>query len=193
MMDAATNQRSNRQHRKKQTLITAVVACTIALVVGLTEFGLKRRQQREQQRKEFELILNKIKVPCQFLGFKYDFDLKICYERTEFYRLYGVISTIPSEIGLLTRMTSLDIYGDTVFGTIPSTMGRLTKLKYLRIEDSQLNGTFPSALENLTQLEWLSLKNNHFSGTIPSTLGALVNIIQFLDLSFNQLTGTFNS
>ena len=45
----------------------------------------------------------------------------------------GILSTIPSEIGLLTQMIALAISDDTVFGTIPSTMGMLTKLEYLRI------------------------------------------------------------
>ena len=181
----ARTERSNwQQHRIKQAVIVAVVICTMALVFVFIELVLKDRQQLR------DLILL-LTVPCNFFGFYSDNDLKNCVDSKIFYRYNDVASTIPSEIGLLTRMTDLTI-GGAVFGTIPSIVGRLTKLKYLGIYYTQLNGTIPSALGNLTQLEWFDLKNNQLSGTIPSTLGAVVKLTEF-SLSSNKLTGTIPS
>ena len=75
-------------HRKKQAIGAAVVICIIALVVGLT-IGLKRRQQ--------------LKVACKFSNL--ESDLKFCMENRNFANDETVLSTIPSEIGLLTQMT----------------------------------------------------------------------------------------
>ena len=57
-----------------------------------------------------------------------------------------LIDTIPSTLGLLTQLTSLDLFDNELTGTIPLTLGFLTQLDYLELYDNQFNGTIPSAL-----------------------------------------------
>ncbi len=60
--------------------------------------------------------------------------------------LHDVRGTIPTELGLLTQLTSLDLSGNQLNGTIPSALGKLTQLTALRLSGNQLNGTIPSTI-----------------------------------------------
>jgi hypothetical protein len=196
-------EKTKSHHLKKYAIIGAVAIMMIALAVGLT-FGLKRRRQRKD-----------LMVACKFLNIN---DLKVCQENKNFGNGNSRNSqNIPSEIGLLTQMTYLSLYGNHVFGTIPTTFGNLIHLNYLSIFETKLSGTIPSELGNLvqlndwhmdsnteltgtipsvignmTQLSGLRLQDSSLSGTIPSELGALVKLTG-LGLNTNQLTGTIPS
>jgi hypothetical protein len=77
-------------------------------------------------------------------------------------------------------------------GTIPSFLGMFTRLIYLQLHTNELNGTIPSSLEALTGLMVdLGLSNNNLTGTIPSSLGALT-VLAGLWLFNNQLNGTLS-
>jgi hypothetical protein len=160
-------------------------------------------------------IQEQLSVACHFLSIT---NLTECQTRTFIDTSYNAVgNTIPTEIGLLTqltrldlcdndlvgtipsilgnliRLTSLDLYGGQLTGTIPSTLGNLIHLNYLGLDHHQLTGTIPSTiLRNLTQLTTLSLYANRLTGTIPSTLGNLVQLTA-LYLSENQLNGTIPS
>jgi Leucine-rich repeat (LRR) protein len=101
-------------------------------------------------------------------------------------------NTIPSELGLLTQLTSLSFYADGLTGTIPSTLGNLLSLQYLYLNENWLTGTIPSTLGNLIQLTYLGVETNQLTGTIPSTLGNLIRLTA-LELQRNHLFGTIPS
>jgi Leucine rich repeat len=165
------------QHRKKYVKVAFAVVIVAVLVVGLT-FGAKNRKD--------------LNVACTFLGVANN--VKFCLDSTNFSNAGGVDATIPSELGLLTQMTSLQFRGDVLVGTIPSTLGKLIKLKDLTIRDTQLTGSLPSTLGNLIQLKILRMNDNQkLTGPIPSTLGNLVQL-QELSMYRNQiLSGTIPS
>ena len=73
-------------------------------------------------------------------------------------------------------------------GDIPSELGNLTNLTTLNLSDNELSGEIPSELGNLTNLESLYLDHNALSGEIPSELGDLTNLRR-LYLAGNSLTG----
>eukprot|EP00559_Dactyliosolen_fragilissimus_P005619 CAMPEP_0184870576 /NCGR_PEP_ID=MMETSP0580-20130426/37972_1 /TAXON_ID=1118495 /ORGANISM="Dactyliosolen fragilissimus" /LENGTH=314 /DNA_ID=CAMNT_0027372723 /DNA_START=23 /DNA_END=967 /DNA_ORIENTATION=+ len=60
--------------------------------------------------------------------------------------------TLPSEIGYLSKLVSLDLLGNFIGGTVPASIGCLKKL------------------------EVLSLSNNNFSGTLPKSMGQMTNL-----------------
>ena len=64
----------------------------------------------------------------------------------------GIDGTIPTELGLLTRLTSLVLTETRLTGTIPSELGLLTKLRVLQLEKNQLTGTLPTQLKNIPNL-----------------------------------------
>ena len=92
---------------------------------------------------------------------------------------------IPTEVGLMSRLTNLQIQKTKLNGTIPSELGTLTNAKVLLLRRNSLQGTIPSELGRLTKLEELYLKNNSLHGTIPSELLALSNL-RFFDLRYNN-------
>ena len=155
--------------------------------------------------------LEPIDVACQFLSMR---NITECVRTTSIgWRINDTLdrisadvvvvgsTTIPSELGLLTQLTYLDLYYDTTVtytspqyssklnGTIPSTLGLLTRLQYLGLYLHALTGTIPSTLGALTQLTHLDMDQNQLTGTIPSTFENLTNL-NSLFLSSNHLMGT---
>lgn len=104
--------------------------------------------------------------------------------------LYGnqLFGEIPSELGNLNRLEVLHLSANKIFGEIPSTLGNLIHLRVLSLGNNRLSGMIPTELSKLTTLEVLSIRNNRLSGIISSDLGKLAGLTQ-LHLSGNQLSG----
>ncbi len=96
--------------------------------------------------------------------------------------------TIPSSIGNLTNLISLDLSRNNITGIIPSTIDA-TNLWNLVLYDNQITGSIPSSIGNLTNLTTLRLDGNKIEGSIPTTIGNLVNLLT-LNLRGNQITGS---
>ncbi|MEN8217501.1 MAG: S8 family serine peptidase, partial [Pseudomonadota bacterium] len=97
--------------------------------------------------------------------------------------------SIPTELGNLTNLETLDLDFNQLTGSIPTELGNLTNLWELRLSGNQLTGTIPTELGNLTYLWEFYLYDNRLTGTIPTELGNLT-YLEVLDLGGNQLTGT---
>ena len=95
---------------------------------------------------------------------------------------------IPVELGSLPNLTHLDLRHNQLTGKIPSELGSLVNLRVLSLSANQLIGGIPKELENLSNLQSLELWGNQLDGGIPTELGNLSNL-QALLLSGNQLTG----
>ncbi|XP_075475565.1 BRASSINOSTEROID INSENSITIVE 1-associated receptor kinase 1-like isoform X2 [Primulina tabacum] len=81
--------------------------------------------------------------------------------------LNNITGRIPSELGSLTSLVSLDLYLNSLIGPIPDTLGNLQKLRFLRLNNNSLTGEIPRSLTNITTLQVLDLSNNHLTGRIP--------------------------
>jgi hypothetical protein len=113
------------------------------------------------------LIDEALTTACTFVALS---SLSECQSVTSIRTTSVVGSTIPSEIGLLTQLTVLDLSMNALAGTIPSTLGLLTQLTSLQLSSNQLTGPVPSTFENLVQVTLLELYENQLTGTIPSSL-----------------------
>jgi Leucine-rich repeat (LRR) protein len=100
--------------------------------------------------------------------------------------------TIPSSLGNVTDLTTLDVRINELSGGIPSSLGSLSNLTYLVLDSNQLGGNIPSSLGSLSNLLTLQLTNDLLTGEIPASLGSLSELTD-LDLSSNQLTGNIPS
>ena len=100
-------------------------------------------------------------------------------------QLSGVI---PAEIGRLTDLARLSLWGNRLQGEIPPELGNLANLTHVDFTLNQLSGAIPPELGNLTDLTVLGLEQNQLTGEIPADLGNLVNLRTLL-LAGNQLTG----
>lgn len=96
--------------------------------------------------------------------------------------------TIPSSIGNLTSLETLELSFNKISGELPATIGNLENLKVLAFNGNELTGTIPSTIGNLTQLKKLHLSSNKLSGNIPSSVKNLKSIEVF-NVFDNQLTG----
>ena len=97
--------------------------------------------------------------------------------------------TIPSEIGLLTKLTYLSLEDTGLTGTIPESVERLTELRHLTFRfNNALMGSIPSSIGNLVQLTKLDVGLTGLQGTIPSSIGRLSQL-QVLDLYYNEFSG----
>lgn len=74
------------------------------------------------------------------------------------FKSLNCVGTLPTELGLLTAMTELKIYQNSVYGTLPSELGQLTMISKFIFSDNALTGTIPSELGRLTLIS----ANNQF-------------------------------
>ncbi|TYI64014.1 hypothetical protein E1A91_D09G056600v1 [Gossypium mustelinum] len=97
--------------------------------------------------------------------------------------------TIPEGIGKLYKLQEMGFGKNKLSGEIPSSVGNLTLLNQLWIEQNNLQGSIPSSLGNCRNLFLLRLYSNELNGTIPPELVSLPSLSKSLDLDQNHLTG----
>ncbi|KAK3221066.1 hypothetical protein Dsin_015036 [Dipteronia sinensis] len=95
------------------------------------------------------------------------------------------------------NLLRLDLKTNKLSGSVPSNIGLLSKLQFLDLSTNDLNGTLPLSLANLTQVYELDISRNNIVGEIdahffPDGTGqsrtGLIGLKHFL-LQENQLGG----
>ncbi|WVZ78075.1 hypothetical protein U9M48_025840 [Paspalum notatum var. saurae] len=99
-----------------------------------------------------------------------------------------LLEQLPSAIGNMTDLETLEIFNCQLSGPIPHEVGKMKKLKTLAVSWTALSGRIPSSIANLTRLTELVLYQNYLIGEIPTAIFTLPTL-QYLDLSENQLSG----
>jgi Leucine Rich repeats (2 copies)/Leucine rich repeat len=103
----------------------------------------------------------------------------------------GLVGTLPSQIGLLTNLQTLDFALNRLTGSLPTQIGQLTNLSSLVVAQNNLR-SLPSQIGQLTTLQSLDLSYNELSGYLISQIGQLTNL-QDLDLFYNDMSGSLPS
>ncbi|XP_070665293.1 leucine-rich repeat receptor-like serine/threonine-protein kinase BAM3 [Malus domestica] len=120
------------------------------------------------------------------------------------------LGPIPSAIGNLSRLTTLDLSGnffldDTPYskgnqfsGPIPDSIGLISGLQHIDLSWNRLEGKIPPSIGQLRELQYLDLsansfissklENNSFSGTISVEIGLLIQL-QYLSFYSNKFSG----
>jgi Leucine-rich repeat (LRR) protein len=106
-------------------------------------------------------------------------------------RVNALTGSIPSEIGLLTDLQRLSLDFNQLTGRLPSVYGEAwgVSIEYFSSFSNQLTGSLPEAYGNWTNIADVYLYDNRFTGTLPPTYGNWTNI-EHLWLYSNSLTGT---
>ncbi|PNX96818.1 LRR receptor-like kinase resistance protein, partial [Trifolium pratense] len=102
------------------------------------------------------------------------------------FRQIGLQGTIPTEIGLLSKLTHLDMSDNFLQGEMPLSLCNLRQLR------NYLEGEVNPSIANLRQLEYLDISFNNFQGSIPPQWWLLKNLTT-LNLSNNRFKGEIPS
>ena len=107
-----------------------------------------------------------------------------------FLHLYGndLSGEIPSELGRLSYLDTLDLGDNQLAGPIPPELGQLSRLASLDISANQLTGTVPDELGDIERLAWLVIAENDLSGSVTEILERLPNL-EYLSIYDNRLSG----
>eukprot|EP00797_Seminavis_robusta_P004229 Sro1274_g258421.1 (489) ;mRNA; f:23896-25362 len=73
---------------------------------------------------------------------------------------------IPTEIGLLTKLTELRTFNTKLSGTVPTELGLLSDLRFLELGGAGISGTVPKELGNLGCLTHVVLVMTQLTGTL---------------------------
>lgn len=94
------------------------------------------------------------------------------------------LTTLPDEIGSLTKLTSIDA-GNNQITSLPTSMANLTNLNTIFLDYNKLS-SFPLILLNNKKLSYLILDSNEIP-SLPDTIEQLTKL-EFFDISGNNLT-----
>ena len=96
--------------------------------------------------------------------------------------------SIPTELGSLSNLATLNLNGNQLTGSVPTELGSLSNLTHLYLNGNELIGEIPTGLTSLSNLTVLNFGGNQLSGSIPTELASLSNLAT-LNLGGNRLTG----
>ncbi|KAM0029539.1 putative protein kinase RLK-Pelle-LRR-XI-1 family [Helianthus debilis subsp. tardiflorus] len=100
----------------------------------------------------------------------------------------GVVGSIPEQIGLLSNLNFLSLWGNQLTGNLPVSLTNLTHLEVLDLGGNNFSGNIPDSFTNLIRLKYLYISGNSFSGEFPALLTNLIHLEE-LDLSRNNFSG----
>ncbi|XP_062007600.1 putative receptor-like protein kinase At3g47110 [Rosa rugosa] len=101
---------------------------------------------------------------------------------------FGLVGTIPPELGNLSLLVDLDIQNNSFQGTLPDELTRLRRLKFINLGYNKFMGVIPSWFGSLSKLQGFMLFGNQFASSIPAAIFNL-SALQIFNLSHNQLSG----
>jgi Leucine-rich repeat (LRR) protein len=97
------------------------------------------------------------------------------------------VSEIPTEVGLMTSLTRMNVYSNHFMGKIPIEIVLLTRLATLNLGIKKFTGSVPSELGSLSQLEFVGFQDNDLVGrggwVIYFALITLINLVPIVLVS----------
>jgi hypothetical protein len=104
-----------------------------------------------------------------------------------------LVGTLPSQLGLITSLSTLQLGTNRLSGRIPSQLGILSSiLSNFDLSSNLLTSTIPSELGQLTAMvSGFTLNSNSLQGSVPSQLGRFSALVSTLKLGQNKMSGVF--
>jgi Leucine-rich repeat (LRR) protein len=110
-----------------------------------------------------------------------------------------LVGTIPSDIGMLTRLEILDLGRNVLRGSLPGAIGQLASLLLLDLQYNYLSQQLPSEVATLDSVVALYLNRNIIHGTIPTEIGRMTHVFgvylegNYLESSIPSELGSMDS
>jgi hypothetical protein len=79
----------------------------------------------------------------------------------------SLIGGIPTALGQLSKLESLDLTANAITESIPSELGQLSNLLLLSVYETRVTGQVPAELANLTTLTELYIARTSLTGELP--------------------------
>ena len=98
---------------------------------------------------------------------------------------------LPSEIGRLSNLSWVDL-GSNLLSTIPSEIGLLTSIEFFLAQSNLLSSSIPSEVGNMQSLLFLDLSWNTLTGSLPSELFELSTLIELV-IDHSLIEGTIST
>ncbi|KFK41651.1 hypothetical protein AALP_AA2G155200 [Arabis alpina] len=76
--------------------------------------------------------------------------------------------SIPVEVGQLTVLHIIELFGNNLSGSIPDEFSNLTNLERLDLSNNNLSGSIPWSLTGLSFMSYFNVANNSLSGPVPT-------------------------
>ncbi|KAE7996361.1 hypothetical protein FH972_001092 [Carpinus fangiana] len=111
--------------------------------------------------------------------------LKLIYLSFNVNKLSG---PIPSFLGNIATLKTLNIENNLFFGIIPPQLGDLVNLECLILSSNNLTGELPFSLTKLTRLDEFRISRNNFTGRIPDIFRSW-KVIRKLEIEASGLEG----
>jgi Leucine-rich repeat (LRR) protein len=109
---------------------------------------------------------------------------------------YNLQGSLPSLLGSMTSLQSVDFNSNCLSGTLPEALGNLTNLYQLSMYYNLLSSTIPVVIFKLPSLQYTSLQYNYFTGPYPSYASDATNALQIFlndNLFTNPLPGNIGT
>ena len=88
----------------------------------------------------------------------------------------ALVGELPSQIGVMTALTNLNLGQNQISGTLPSEFGLLTNMQFLILYDNLFTSSIPSEIGLLTGLESLLIDRTQMTGAIPEEVCSLPSL-----------------
>jgi len=121
---------------------------------------------------------------CSWVGVSCDADRQVI--DIDLSVLTGITGSLSNSLRFLQSLGSLRLGQNSVTNIIPTGLGLLSRLTNLNVSYNQLTGPLPAELAN-THLKRLIANNNYLTGSIPSGL-CLNSNLTYLSLDANDLS-----
>ena len=138
------------------------------------------KQLNMEPKQSYELLISLTKLKE---GIKYTGSIYKLYNETKLYLSNIGLTSLPSEIGKLSKLQTLYLTNNQI-KTLPPEIGKLTQLRRLWLDNNQIT-SLPPEIGNLNQLRVLYLDNNQII-ILPPEIGNLTQL-QTLTLYRNQI------
>ena len=79
----------------------------------------------------------------------------------------NLTDSIPPELGNLTRLEVLALFGNELTGRIPPELGKLTTVRDFSLSSNKLGGPIPPEIGGMVSVDTMYLSGNQLSGPIP--------------------------